>query len=455
MHNGDRNNPAARGTPSRWFWGVLLLALVLRLGVVAVKFSELTEDRDAYLGIARQVWAGAGYSAPGTEIPTAFRPPLYPLLLAFADGTAGVYGIAMLQILAGLMVVGGTYLLAKSLALSESAAVLAAGILAVDPLLLRYTSQPMTEIVCTALLVWMVWAWQRVHQQPSMVRVFCCGILSGLMMLCRPGMLPWIGVLAGITLLSSLWSVWRSGESLRSQAALRQMGRALLPVISVGLLSLLVLLPWGVRNAIVMGQFKLTTTHGGYTVLLGNNAVFYEAVVRQPWGTTWGDYPDDHPLSQAQWYAGVQAEMAERGLVNEFEQDRWQYQQAWQAIQAEPLTFLRSCLLRQTRLWWPVPIGPEARQIPRIAVWLIGGFYAALYVLIAAGLLRWIGQGCPLAEVPRWSASVALVLTIMAVHTLYWSNARMRTPVLPILAVAAVAAGCSLQRQTGKIGPTI
>ena len=33
--------------------------------------------------------------------------------------------------------------------------------------------------------------------------------------------------------------------------------------------------PWVIRNRLVFGRWIATTTHGGYTLLLGNNPDFY------------------------------------------------------------------------------------------------------------------------------------------------------------------------------------
>src|SRR5436309_2095528 len=60
----------------------LMIGLGLRLFIILNQASQLTVDRDAYLGIATSVVEGRAYSSPGSTDPTAFRPPLYPLVLA-------------------------------------------------------------------------------------------------------------------------------------------------------------------------------------------------------------------------------------------------------------------------------------------------------------------------------------------------------------------------------------
>ena len=54
----------------------------------------------------------------------------------------------------------------------------------------------------------------------------------------------------------------------------------------LGLL-MLTLAPWAVRNAHVFGRPIVTTTHGGYTLLLGNNPQYYDFLRAGGWSATW------------------------------------------------------------------------------------------------------------------------------------------------------------------------
>ncbi|MEZ5949891.1 MAG: glycosyltransferase family 39 protein [Planctomycetaceae bacterium] len=167
------------------FWGILLAALLLRGSMLAVKWSELTEDRDGYLGIAAAIMAGDGFCTPGSSVPTAFRPPLYPLLLSLPDSWAGSLGIAVVQLFLGLACVAGTMIWARQW-IPRGGVCLAGAIVACDPLLLRYTSQPMTEVASAALTAWLMWAWCRYARQRNWGNLCLTGGLFGLAVLCRP-----------------------------------------------------------------------------------------------------------------------------------------------------------------------------------------------------------------------------------------------------------------------------
>jgi hypothetical protein len=79
-------NPVAESDQrSGWKWTILVvLAVVLRAGVLWHDGARLGDDQDNYRRIAKRVVAGDGFVDPDTLTPTAYRPPLYPLLLSVA-----------------------------------------------------------------------------------------------------------------------------------------------------------------------------------------------------------------------------------------------------------------------------------------------------------------------------------------------------------------------------------
>lgn len=426
----SRRLSATRGSELLWITaGVLLLATVLRLGLIAMKWPELAVDRDAYLGIARTLLAGDGFCTPGTNSPTAFRPPLYPVLLAISYGIADLAGIALLQLVAGVLATAGAIAVARQFGLTRWSW-LAGAVVAIDPLLLQYTTQPMTEVVCTAICIWMVWAWARCLERPTAFGALLAGLTFGAAVLCRPSLLPFPLTLAVLLLLFQR----RRGVNNNAKPSSR-FAFAARPLL-LAFLGVLCVLPWGIRNKFVFGHWKFTTTHGGYTVLLGNNPVFYKAVVQLPWGVTWGDYDEADPLSQTSWYNNLQKQLDDAGLQTEFERDAAQYKLARQAIFDSPGLFVRSCLLRAARFWWPVPLGTQAESLSPLVVWGVGLFYSALYVAAVIGFVRVLRAGEHRAG---WLVGLALIATLMTVHLIYWSNARMRAPLIPVLATAAVA----------------
>ena len=64
-----------RANPLAW---IMLLAVLLRAAVM-VRGSGAFDDPDNYLPMARSLASGEGFAFKGR--PTAYRPPLYPLML--------------------------------------------------------------------------------------------------------------------------------------------------------------------------------------------------------------------------------------------------------------------------------------------------------------------------------------------------------------------------------------
>jgi hypothetical protein len=192
----------------------------------------------------------------------------------------------------------------------------------------------------------------------------------------------------------------------------------------------LIVLPWGIRNNQQFGKFKFTTTHGGYTLLLGNNPVFYAEVVNQPWGTVWqGDSLD-------RWQQRVDSdfEAANPGKQNELERDTWMYRRAIDNISSDLPSFFRSCGLRFLRFWNVFPLSPSLRGTSSTIVWGIGLFYSFIGCGLALGLFRILKHGC----CQKWIAPILLLIAFTAVHLFFWSNMRMRAPLVPAIALISI-----------------
>ena len=395
--------------------GVLVLAVVVRVAACIVWSDDLTRDRDVYLGIAQGIADGCGFCTPGSNAPTAYRPPLYPLLLAAGlTSMPPAMATAVVNVLAGVATVLATWGLARRMSESAAPALIAATIVALDPLLIRHTAQPMTECVFAALVAAVLWMLSIALRPPHSLRIgVLCGVLLGLAALCRPTIWPFAALVIAITI------------PRKSQAATTFL--ALLAGF------LLAVAPWAIRNTIVFGRPIVTTTHGGYTLLLANNPVFYNEVARQPSGAVWtGD-------SLKAWQQSMLAEAAaELGPgASEIEMDRWQAAQARRHIRNDPSGFANGMWYRVRSFWSLLPrresLGPWG--------WLVAIWYAGLFVAAAVGLWRLSRRDL------RWSMVLFLLIAaIQAVHLFYWTDTRMRAPLHPALAVLAAMAVTKMPR---------
>jgi hypothetical protein len=430
---------------------LILGALTLRAATTWVLRDNLTDDRDAYLAIAQNLADGNGFSSPNSTSPTAFRPPLYPLVVSPLLKLPEIsLGIALLQLALGASSVMLTFAAGLRLGLGR-AATAAAALVAVDPLLVFYSTLPMTETLFSFLVILMIFQAAGspssepnrtgAHNQTTSLppdkqkargpwRQLLLGVTFGLCALCRPAIWAY----------GLLLACWWIGRAVRGSG--RRRGHATVPwMVMLGVA--VCVSPWLIRNIVVFGQPVLTTTHGGYTLLLGNNPVFYRDVVAQPWGTVWDE------ASLTAWQKSIQAELNAElpGANSETDRDRWMYRRALNHIHEQPEMFARACCLRFCRFWNIVPLGPAGELVPRWANWLVGLFYAAVTLGLLLGLFRTLLHTDPSGE-HRWMPVVLLLLSLSAVHLFYWSNARMRAGIIPAVALLAVH-GCRLRTRCG------
>ena len=421
---------------------IMGLAILLRCVAVWVWSAELAADPDGYRGLAQRLAAGRGFvGADGAA--TAFRPPLFPALLAGAEWFGqpeSRWLLATLHVAFGAATVVLTAVAGRRIGLGRWSLV-AAGAVAVDPLLLRYTPQVMTEVTCALLSAALLWA-AAARGRDTFRPALLAGLLFGLAVLARPTYWVFGGLAAGVWVLEHCSSRGHARASLRRIRPVRSVGPLVLGVV-------LVVTPWLVRNAVVIGRPLLTTTHGGYTLLLGNNPVFYKEVVAEHAATVW------QGESLAAWQAKLEVDMAADGVLpgDELARDAWARRRAIGNIRAQPRLFLQACGLRLRRLWGLRPLGPAAESAPAGVRWAVGVYYAGLFLLAGFGGCGWAAGGWRSRRrwrsrkrwrtSKRWRArllpAVLLIAGFTAVHTVYWTDARMRAPLTPAIALLAAA----------------
>jgi 4-amino-4-deoxy-L-arabinose transferase-like glycosyltransferase len=408
--------------------GVLCLATLLRLVALDRFRADLDADPDDYFSIAQSVAAGQGYlkqTANGPQ-PTAYRPPVYPLMLAAILRLGGDrFAIGLVQVCLGVMTVAITIAAARRLGLKWSAYV--AGLfVAVDPLLVRNTTLVMTETLATCLTVaWLVTLPKSnpdaaVNGSPEKwgyIRAIPCGLLFGTAALCRPvywAVLPFLAV------------VWGTRFAKRSELG---------PLAACCVSAILVVSAWGVRNQFVFGRPILTTTHGGYTLLLAHNDEYVRRVVNNAdsngmWPKepllAWQRSLEDRlagetpPLDERVWSPGV-----------ELARDQWMSRQARSFLFANPAQSVRISLSLLSRFWGWLPRS-ESGLLSYAA-----GVHAAL-LIIAACIGSLVVSG---GRDRSWLTLLSVIVAFTLVHSQYWADMRMRAPLEPLLALLA-ARGC-------------
>jgi hypothetical protein len=451
---------------------VLLFALFVRCGALWLTANALREDRDDYRRLAANL---VEHGTFGTRnVPTAFRPPLYPLALtgcvAFGDHARAAVGV--LHVLLGVATVGLVLLLGRWWGLGRGGAALAALLVACDPILLASSSLVMTEtlaaFLATAGLLALTWAGrhgtttaiagsQRLPEgartggrSPGAVgsRQFfpqmVAGIVLALAALCRPAFLLW-------TLAAAVMLWWRalakrsiSNDNSRGPTARGRIAAGFRAPAAFVLGALIVLSPWAIRNQLQFGRPIITTTHGGYTLLLANNPEFYDWLRHGSWGSVW--QADEFNYK---WDL--------RCPRDELQADRQAYAEAWQTIRARPGMFLYACAVRVGRFWSPLPHcvtadETAARRLSRyaVALWYLAEFLLAMLGIwrLSASARRSRSSGAS-SPSSAWHWGLLLIVCLLAGHVVYWTDMRMRAPIMPVVAIIA-AAGLPCCRPRGE-----
>jgi Dolichyl-phosphate-mannose-protein mannosyltransferase len=281
------------------FLALLALALLVRVGAVVATphYVPRHDDRDydrlacwvAEHGLPpdrsppfpRPAPAGCATHAP-VGAPTAYRPPLWPLVLGTVYAGADVTGIdrwtagRLAQAAIGTAIVALIGLIAAEL-WGAAAGLVALGLGAVFlPLILDGTTL-ISEPLFVALELAAVWAALRLRVAPSRLRwAVAAGVLAGLAALTRS-----TAIVLAVPLLAAMWA-GRGGRAVAVFAAA----------------AILVAVPWTIRNAHVLRAFVPVSTETGPT-LLGT----YNPAARDDPGCTgcWillSDFPRERPLAR-------------------------------------------------------------------------------------------------------------------------------------------------------------
>ena len=422
----EANSPSADGrskftlfqrTLPRWvLLSLLLLALVVRARFMLSMSQTLQADPDLYRELSWNVYLHRtfGVESDGTLWPTAFRPPLYPLVLSILHWFPehDYYGEGIMHVVMGVVTVWAAWRVGLAWGLPPGGAILAAALVTIDPILLNQSVHLMTETFAAMLSTLTLLVMARAAREDSSAWSLGAGALLGLCGLCRPTFLVWL-VAASVA-----WPVMISQGRTALRSALLVLG------------AVVVLTPWVARNAMVFHRPIVTTTHGGYTLLLGNNPDFYEFLRSGAWGSLW-----DAREFNARHHDGLPALWGPSESLS----DQVNYEEAWQNICSEPAMFAYSCLVREGRLWAVLPhaLSPNEAPSRRGLRYAAAVFYLFEFSLAVCGVWFWRKQ---LVQSPMvWG--LLLVLSFMAVHALYWTDLRMRAPLaVPI----AIAAACGL-----------
>jgi 4-amino-4-deoxy-L-arabinose transferase-like glycosyltransferase len=411
-------------------WAAALTAIVLiaalpRVGLVyyANRQSTLARqqgkpdpflwpDSERYLQAAANVAAGRGPMVSPTN--RTGVDPGYPLLLSWPmriwpDDVQKVAAAARwMNVPAGLATVVFVAYLGRLL-FGALAGLVAAAILAVQPIQIYFHALVLTEVIYTTLLAGSLYALARYMLGGGGANLFVCAIGLGLGMLLRSS-----GLLLPVLLLPLVfYAGWRSprGPGRTSGAAAA--------VVTFCVCYACVLIPASYRNYRILGEFVPVRTGMGESLL--------EAV--GPWAT---GGPGMEKIQRPAYPEGA----------NEYVRDQLDRDAAIRYIERDPGRFLRLAGIKFLRTWnvrmnlagFRKPLYDVLAMISTIPV----------YVLAIVGWVRHRRQ------VSGWYLLLVPAVYITLLHMVFVGSVRYRYPAMPEIMVLAGAAVVAAPPLRGK-----
>lgn len=402
------------------------IAFLIRLLFGWIMSDSLDADPDAYKRLA-WTWAQSGtyglLTHDQTVIPTAYRPPLYPWMLHWiAPCKEWKTSLIGLHATLGALTVLWTYQIGKHLKLAQYPRLVAASLVLIDPILLRQSSLIMTETLATCLSVAIWYLAVRIESRSTNQRTWywlVIGASLGIACLCRPTSLLWAFV----------WSGFIATRNAKHAFAML-------------LGCLLILFPWWERNRQMLGQGVWMTTHGGYTLLLANNPILnkhWEQSSSREW---------DEDAFHRWWAEQLQSVPIDPNVHLELQKDRIASDLAKETITHNWSAFLQGAFIRQAWFWawWP-----SERQASLLVRSLIGIWYGAISLLASLTLWRILSKIRSAAEsdvLKLWTPAFSLLISLCATHSVYWSNMRMRSVLIPMISLLVAYALDALFQRT-------
>lgn len=311
--------------------------------------SQVGPDSKDYIELAHNIQSGA-FALHGVS--TTFRPPLYPLFLSFlSDGT-----ITIAQAALGAMTCVLVFWISRSL--------IASLLYSLAPMSIYMTGEVLSETLFTFLVVLGVYLWSK-H--------YWAGVVFGLAALAKPIIFPMLVLGIAVSLILK-WPI---------------KGLSIMLAVTI-----LICLPWMIRNSLIDGKITLTQRSA-----LGSNLLY---------GTfTHEEFGDDIWTKALARYGTLDNEAAQVEAI--------------QRIETHPLNYLRARVEQYPRLF--INTGASISSIY---------FIRLLYVLIqiGIGILVIFGMRQP---IQIWLTPLFLVLF----HIPLWVESRYFLPAVPFCCIMA------------------
>lgn len=411
-----------RAPRNRWVIVAAVVGLVLRVAWctwLTQAPSGATSDPAQYLQMARGFASGDMPNIDGRH--TAFAPPGYSMLLApfslVSEATGWFsleYAASLLNAVAGTLTILGVALLAGWW-IGPKARAPAAWLLALAPGQIYVTSVVLTETLFTFLLVagLVLLTWLLVRARPAR----------------RSAWLVGVGVLVGYaTLVRSPGLLLLAVPALVLKGATGSWRGSLRPTLLLLAGALVLLVPWGVRNAVQVGVWSPLSTNNAAFLCTGHSPYADGTFDDSEEGLIYcyrGSPFDPEGADEAEWYRRISIRALEYAVENpgrELQLAGWKTWYVWRD-DAETLENARDFGAREI----------ASERVTHLLADVATAWYFGVLALAAAGLA--LVPACRRAW-PVWGLILGQALLVYGGIGL----SRYHHPMMPLFVVLAAGA---------------
>ena len=353
--------------------------------------NPLLGDAASYYRIAMNLLDGNGFSQY-SRVPSSFWPPLYPfsLYIIFASISKDLTTIRIIQAFWGTITpMVFAWIALKNFGKKEGYIV---GIgLAIYPYLIYFGAWLIAEALFMMLFSITLFSAFRFAIGKNYRWIVIMGFFLGLSILTKPSALFYTPFIA----------IWVMLAPIGLSILLRIKFALVLTLIT-----LIVVLPWSIRNYIVFDRFTLVASNSGYTLLGANNP------------NAWGGHNEGFPSL----IPGV----------SESEMDGIFFSEAWNWIKSNPAAFIRLGIIKIQRLISPLSVASQPQDYSIPGADLIYLTYRAFLVSALCGMI--IG----IQYIRRIGYLYAPVIGVLLSAFIFYGDTRYTLPMVPSLIVFSV-----------------
>ena len=360
------------------------------------EFEEMADNLLAGQGLIRHQMGVPYY---------AYVLPVYPLF------TAGVYAVTahshaavlLIQCLIGAFVAIQVRVIGALVFEDSRVSTLGAWLVALHPPMILFATRLHSLTLDVFALLWVLWAWLRLLRTPRAAEALQAGAAGGFALLSRGTALAFLAWAAAVT-------AW----VLRHQVLRRIQVLAVAALVSTAFV-----LPWLIRNAIVLHRFPVFITTTGQSLWQGNNP--------QASGSAY--LPDGRAVLST-----LPPQVLQRlPHLDELGQSRLFQEEAWRFIREHPLRAFGLYLEKLRIFWWRG--SQTGLKYPRSYRVTYGIYYTVVLILAGIGLWRWRLRLC----CPKGVLLIGFAVSISLLQSAYYVEGRHRWGVEPVLLLLAAA----------------